>query len=85
MSECTCWISVSDRLPAVVDSFADGVEFHGQVEAWYPYFHKHNCRVSSLWTAPGTEPRWMVQAGEGLSKAKEPPTHWRHLATDPNL
>ena len=77
------WIEVKDELPPIVEGFKDGVNFHGQVIGWFPYFYKQNDRKTSLWTCEGTEPRWMVQGGDSYGKAKEPPTHWMPLLPPP--
>ena len=73
------WHAVADELPPIVESFKDGMNFHGQVIGWFPYLFKMNDRKCALWTCEGTEPRWMVTAGDGYGQAKAPPTHWMPL------
>ena len=77
------WIAVADELPPISESFKDGTNFHGEVIGWFDQFYKYNDRTTALWTHPNTEPRWMVNAGGGYAKAKEPPTHWRPLLSAP--
>ena len=78
------WIRVTDELPACVERFRDGTEYHGKVEGWFPYFAKNNRRDTSLFTHPEEPPRWMVSGAEGLARAKEPPTHWRRFPGPPD-
>lgn len=71
------WVRVQDELPPVIESFKNGMNYHGQVIGWFPYFYKSRDRKTTLWTCKNTKPRWMVSGGESYGKAKEPPTHWR--------
>jgi len=73
------WVSVQDALPSIVESFRDGTNYHGLVEAWYHQFEKHNRRESALWTSDSTKPRWVVN---GVAQ-KIAPTHWRYYPGPP--
>ena len=77
----TNWISVKDGLPPVLESFKDGTNYHGVIEAWFPHYYKNNCRRVTLWSSDETEPRWVVSQAEELPK--DPPTHWRSLHVTP--
>lgn len=77
------WRVTADELPPVVESFSNGMNFHGAVIGWFPYFYKHNDRDCALWTCKGVDDRWMVAGGDGYGKAKEPPTHWMPLLSAP--
>jgi len=68
------WVPVEVALPDVVESFKDGTNYHGLVDAWYAQYDKHNRRESALWTSNTTKPRWIV----GGVAQKVAPTHWRY-------
>jgi hypothetical protein len=75
------WVSVEDRLPPIVETFKDGTNYHGVVDAWFPHYHKMNCRRVTLWSSAETGQRWSVNGAEyGPS---HPPTHWMPLPEAP--
>lgn len=77
----TDWISVEDRLPPITEALKD-VNFHGEVDAWFPQFYKHNCRRTALWISDEGQ-RWMVNAGGEYAASREAPTHWRPYPDPP--
>ncbi len=77
------WIPIEDELPPIVESH-QGVNYHGVVVGWFPYFYRMHGRDATLWTTKDGVQRWIVTCGSGQGESKEPPTHRQHKLRGPN-